>query len=267
MGHPQMNLSKPSEVRSFLREVKPQVVINPAAYTAVDRAEAEEPLAKAVNADAVDVMASYAKSTHALFVHYSTDYVFDGSKAAPYVEDDLPTPLNAYGRTKLAGEQALEASGCDYLCLRTSWLYASRGRNFLMTMLRLGQEREELRIVSDQIGAPTTARLLADITAQVVRCAQLERGRGDFQSELLHAACAGSTSWHGFATAIFDLAHSMNLSPVITERIVPITSADYPTPARRPLNSRLRCERLEKRFDIFLPDWKTGLNLCMQELA
>jgi len=263
----QLDLSKPAEVRSFLHEVKPQIIVNPAAYTSVDKAELEEPLARAVNADAVALMAGYAKAAHALLVHYSTDYVFDGSKAAPYAERDQPAPLSAYGRTKLAGEQALAASGCDYLCLRTSWVYSSRGRNFLKTMLKLGQERDELRVVSDQIGAPTTARLLADITSTVLVIARSERERGEFRSELLHAVPDGWTTWHGFASAIFDLARAMGIGPMRTRRVEPISSAEYPAPAARPLNSRLDCARIRERFDVFLPDWQTGLKLCMQELT
>jgi dTDP-4-dehydrorhamnose reductase len=233
----------------------------------VDEAEVEEPLARAINADAVEAMANHARAARALIVHYSTDYVFDGSKEVPYIEQDRPSPLSAYGRTKLEGERALEASGCDYICLRTSWVYASRGRNFFKTMLKLGREREELRVVSDQIGTPTTARLLADITAQVILAAQRERARGEFRSELVHAVPTGWTSWYGFATAIFDLARTVSPSTVATKRIIPIPSADYPTRAKRPLNSRLGCNRLTQRFNVFLPNWETGLNLCMQELA
>lgn len=263
----QLDLAKPADVRAFLLQSKPQVIINPAAYTAVDKAEEEEALARTINADAVDVMAAYAKSAHALLVHFSTDYVFDGTKTEPYVEEDRPAPLSAYGRTKLAGEQALRASGCDYLCLRTSWVYSARGRNFLRTMLNVGRQREELRVVADQIGTPTSARFLADVTANLVVLARLERDREEFHSQLLHASGDGSTSWHGFASAIFDLAQSLGIEGVVARRVVAISSSEYPTKARRPANSQLDCNRLKERFRVYLPDWRTGLNLCMRELA
>jgi dTDP-4-dehydrorhamnose reductase len=261
----QVNLANGGSVRHLLEETRPTVILNPAAYTAVDKAESEEELALAINGEAVRVMAEHSQRTGGLLIHYSTDYVFDGTKEDPYVARDQPAPLGAYGRTKLAGERALADSGCDYLCLRTSWVYASRGRNFLRTMLKLGQEREELRVVCDQVGAPTTARLLADVTVQCMQSALTERAQGRFRSELLHVTAGGATSWHGFALAILDLARARG-EAIKTRAVVPIPTSAYPTPAQRPANSRLNCDRIKERFGVTLPEWEQGLRLCMNEL-
>jgi dTDP-4-dehydrorhamnose reductase len=231
------------------------VLINAAAYTGVDRAESEPDAAYAINAAAVAILAEEAKRARALLIHYSTDYVFDGTKDAPYVEEDRPNPLNAYGRSKLAGEKAIHDIGGAHLILRTSWVYSARGTNFLLTIRRLLQEKKELRVVSDQIGAPTSARGLAEATADLLRrhgAAALGDARG-----IYHATTSGSTSWHGFAREIARLERSD--SPA---RIVPIASSEYPTPARRPGNSRLSNEKLLRRFGVALPRWEACLEIC-----
>jgi dTDP-4-dehydrorhamnose reductase len=263
----QCDLSRPERLPKLIRSLKPDVIVNAAAYTAVDDAEREERLATTVNGTAVDVMAQEARRTGALLVHYSTDYVFDGLKGAPYEEDDPPHPINAYGRSKLAGEVAVQQAGGSYLILRTSWVYSARGRNFLRTILRLLREREELRVVADQVGAPTSAAQIAQATAAVVGAALRERADGRFASGLFHLTAAEATSWHGFAEAILKgAAHAALLAPGRAPRLVPITSEDYPLPAARPKNSRLACDRLNRRFGITLPCWKEGLSLCIEEM-
>lgn len=261
-----LDLTRVDDIRHLLSDVKPHVIVNAAAYTAVDRAESEEQVAHAVNSTAVAVMAEGARKAGTLLIHYSTDQVFDGTKREPYTVDDTPAPLNAYGRTKLAGEHALQGSGCAFVCLRTSWIYASRGHNFLLTILKLAQQGDELPVVADQIGAPTSARLLADVTVQVLTAAMARRERGDFRSELLHVTAAGATSRHGFAEALLASASSMGLVPG-APRLVPIATSNYPTAARRPLNSRLDCSRILERYPIQLPDWQDGLRLCLEELV
>jgi dTDP-4-dehydrorhamnose reductase len=251
----------PPPCRSKLDEVRPDVIVNAAAYTAVDKAESEPELAHAVNAVAPALLAQEAARRGALLIHYSTDYVYDGAKAAPYVESDKTNPLGAYGRSKLAGEEGIRASGCDHLIFRTSWVYAARGANFLRTILRLAAEREELRIVMDQIGAPTWARLIAEATALALRQALAERRHGRFESGLFHLACAGETSWHGFASAIVA-----GRSGLRVKTVTPITTADYPLPAPRPANSRLDTSAFRARFGLALPDWRDCLPLCLEEI-
>lgn len=255
-----MDLTDPAAIRRMVTEVKPRIIVNPAAYTAVDKAESEPELARKVNAEAPGILAEEAAKSGALLVHYSTDYVFDGSGEAPWKEGDSTGPLNVYGATKLAGEQAIAASGCRHLIFRTSWVYGARGANFLLTMQRLMRERPELKIVDDQVGAPTWCRSLAEATAQVL--AQLGSPmRGADKPEpwgVYHMANGGETSWHGFAQAILEAA-----SPDITTRLIPIPSSDYPTPARRPLNSRLDNSKLERVFGIRLPEWHQALKLCL----
>ena len=260
------DLSQPLDLPSIVHELKPDIIVNAAAYTAVDKAEQEEQLATVVNGTAAGVLAEEARKSGVLLIHYSTDYVFDGTKGSPYTEEDAPNPINAYGRSKLAGELAIAESAADYLILRTSWVYAARGQNFLRTVLRLAREREELRIVADQVGAPTWAREIADATGHTIQQACGERVRGDFASGVLHMTAAGSTSWHGFAEAILDQAVSRGLQrkPV---KIHPISTSEYPRPAARPKNSRLANERLRKRFGIALADWKQALARCMQDQA
>ena len=256
------DLANPDTIPHIIGAAGPDVILNAAGYTWVDRAEADETLATRVNATAAGVIAQAAHAAGALLVHYSTDYVFDGAKPEPYVEADPPAPLNAYGRSKLAGETAIVAAGGDHLILRTSWVYAARGRNFLDTILRLARERDELRIVADQFGAPTWARDIAEATAQTVRQAQRERDQGRFTSETLHMTAAGATSWHGFAAAILDRAGDRVPS---RPAVHAIATEDFPTPARRPRNSRLCCDRLSARFGVTLPDWAAALGACLAE--
>ena len=261
------DLSRPETIPAMVRDARPDVLVNAAGYTAVDAAEDDETLATMVNGTAAGVLADEARRIGALFVHYSTDYVFDGTKGEPYVEDDPPRPLNAYGRSKLAGEAAVRQAGGDHLILRTSWIYAARGRNFLNTILRRARERDELRVVVDQVGAPTWARNIADATAHAIRHARHERGRGEFRSELLHIAAAGATSWHGFAQAIVAGATGLARTPGSVPTIHAIPSEAYPTRAPRPKNSRLDCDRLRARFDVALPDWETALAFCLADAS
>jgi dTDP-4-dehydrorhamnose reductase len=261
----QFDLAQPQTLPAKLDELAPDVVVNAAAYTAVDKAETEEALATRINGEAPGVIADWAARRGALMLHFSTDYVFDGFGSEPWQPDDAPAPLSAYGRSKRAGEVAVAAAGGDYLILRTSWVFASRGRNFLLTMLRLAAERDELRVVDDQWGAPTSARLIADATAHVIAGALAERRRASFKSGVEHLTAAGATTWHGFAAAIMDGARQLG-RPIKATSLLPIPSSAYPTPAKRPANSRLRCDGLTARFSVALPDWRTGLSLCLDEL-
>jgi dTDP-4-dehydrorhamnose reductase len=255
-----MNLADAAVVRQKVREIAPAIIVNPAAYTAVDKAETEVELARAVNAIAPGILAEEARSLDALLVHYSTDYVFNGSGTTPWREDDACGPLNVYGATKLEGEHAIQASGCRHLIFRTSWVYGARGSNFLLTMRRLMRERPELKIVSDQIGAPTWCRDLAEATALVL--SQLSNADQTVPWGVYHMTNAGETSWHGFAEAIQALDEfDETCAPA---HLLPIPGSDYPTPAQRPLNSRLNNDRLEQTFGLRLQDWRTALALCME---
>ena len=258
------DLSRPQDLPGIIREAKPDVIVNAAAYTAVDKAEQEEELATLVNGTAVGVIAEEARRLNALLIHYSTDYVFDGAKDCPYTEDDRPRPINAYGRSKLAGERAIAQSESDYLIVRTCWVFAARRHNFLRTILRLAQEREELSVVTDQLGAPTWARLLAQVTAHIVQGSCRERAGADFSSEILHVTAGGSTSWYGFADAILDQAMGRGLLRN-RPKLRPIFSSEYPLPAARPKNSRLAGARVRERFGVAVPDWQQGLAQCIQE--
>jgi dTDP-4-dehydrorhamnose reductase len=257
------DLADPPAAAAAVRAARPAVVVNAAAYTAVDRAEQDEAACRAANADAPALMAAAAVGVP--FVHYSTDYVFDGTKDAPYQEDDAPNPLGVYGRTKLDGERGVAAANPAHLVFRTSWVYAARGQNFVRTMLRLARERDELRVVADQVGAPTWARSLAAATAQVVGAAlRAPEGPAAWvaaRSGVYHLTAAGSTSWHGFAEAI------LTADPARAEqrarRVVPIATTDFPTPARRPANSRLDCSRAEARLGLSIPDWRDQLALAL----
>jgi dTDP-4-dehydrorhamnose reductase len=255
----QMDLADLDQVREVIRSVKPTLIVNPAAYTAVDRAESEPGLAMLVNAHAPGVMAEEARKLGAAMIHYSTDYVFDGRKATAYVEDDPTCPVNVYGRTKLAGEQAIQAAGIPYLILRTSWVYGRRGNNFLRTIQRLAHERDELRIVADQHGAPTWCRTIADTTAHIIAQGQSSDEGEEWwraHSGVYHLSAQGQTTWHGFTAAI--LAHSsIEKKPILT----PISAAEYPVPAVRPANSVLSSARLMARF-CGLPAWDVALRLC-----
>jgi dTDP-4-dehydrorhamnose reductase len=260
------DLSRPRDLSDLIGDAKPDIIVNAAAYTSVDKAEKEEEIATLVNGTAVGVIAAQARQLDALLVHYSTDYVFDGTKDCPYTEDDLPNPINAYGRSKLAGERAIAQSAGNYLILRTTWVFAARGRNFLQTILRLARERDELSIVADQIGAPTWARHIADATALIVQRACRDRANKEFASEILNVTAGGATSWCGFAEAILNQAMGQGLL-ASRPKVHPIASSDYPLPAARPNNSRLAGEKLRQRFEIVLPEWEQGLALCMQDKA
>lgn len=262
----EVDFSEPESLRQIVQDIKPDVICNAVAYTAVDKAESEETLAMKINGEAPGVLAEEAMKLGALLVHYSTDYVFDGSKHSPYVETDIPNPVNAYGRTKLASELAVQSSGCDYLIFRTSWVYASRANNFLLTMLKLAQEREALSIVDDQIGSPTSARLIADTTIFCVQQAVREKRAGAFVSDLYHLTNAGHTSWYGFTEEIVKLASSQLDMPLSLKELKAIPTSDYPTPAVRPMNSQLALTKLESCFSIKMPDWKKSLSLCMDEI-
>jgi dTDP-4-dehydrorhamnose reductase len=256
------DLSQPELLPSLIRGIKPDVIVNAAAYTAVDKAEQEEQLATTINGTAVGVLAEESRKAGILLVHYSTDYVFDGAKETPYTEEDTPHPINAYGRSKLAGETAMCQAGGVYIILRTSWVYAGWGNNFVRTMLRLAGERDELRIVDDQIGTPTWAHDIADATAQIIHAIRREQAEGRFASGIFDLTASGATSWFKFAKAIFEDARRHGLLQRVPQ-LKPIQSAEYPTPAARPKNSRLAGERLSKRFGIALPDWQQRLSLCI----
>ena len=254
----EMDMSDPRQIRETLTLLAPDVVINAAAYTAVDRAESEVEAARIVNAEAPAVMAEVLRSRGGLLVHYSTDYVFDGTKIGAYVEDDPVNPLSVYGRTKLEGEKAVSASGVDHLIFRTSWVYTDRGKNFLLTMLRLFEERDELRIVDDQVGAPTWACWLAQATTEALR-KWLNAGK-DVAREATgtyHMTAGGATSWYGFARAIHARRYGAN--PGHGPRLIPISSAEYPVPARRPANSVLSNAKLKQRFGIPQRPWEEML--------
>lgn len=265
-GRDRCDLARPETLGNLVDEVRPHVIVNAAAYTAVDQAEKESDLALKVNADAPEALAVAARRHGALLVHYSTDYVFDGSKAAPYLEADAPNPVNAYGRSKLAGEVAVRAAGCDYLIFRTCWVYSVRGKNFLRTILRLAGERETLQVVNDQFGAPTWARLIAETTALVLHQDIALRRQGTFDSGLFNLTAAGATSWHGFAAAIMAAARDRGM-PIKCREVKPIMAAEYPLPARRPANSRMSCEMLSLRYGLAMPSWDTSLRLVMDELG
>ncbi len=252
-----LDLADPDAIRSTVRDCKPDVIVNAAAYTAVDRAESDAATTMAVNGIAPGVLAEEARRLNALLVHYSTDYVFDGTKTTPYTELDTPSPLSVYGRTKLAGEQAIRAVDPAHYILRTSWVYAAVGTNFMNTILRLAREREELRIVDDQAGAPTWARAIAQITADMLVGDNPDR-RG-----LYHVTASGAVSWFGFAQAI--LAESNRLSGLRIPRMVPITTAEYPLPAQRPANSRLDTAHLTRVFGIRPAPWDAMLQQCLRD--
>ena len=251
-----LDLQQPAQIRARVLEVRPQLIINAAAYTAVDRAESEPHIAHAINATAPAVLAAVASQCDALLVHYSTDYVFDGNKTTPYLEEDAAHPLNVYGQTKLEGERAIQSSGCRHLIFRTSWVYSATGHNFLRTILRLAKTQSRLRIVADQQGAPTAAPMIARLTLQAIQAVQADTQRAG----LYHLSAAGQTTWHGFAQAIvqavgFDV-------PVDT-----ITTLDYPTPARRPMYSVLDHQRLRTQLDLRPTSWQLGLEEVMATLV
>lgn len=266
LNRQQLDLSAPGNSTAVVARIAPDVIVNAAAYTAVDKAESEEALATRINADAVGEMAQAAREVNALLVHYSTDYVFDGRKEGAYSEVDTTAPLSAYGRSKLAGERAIADVGGDWLTFRTTWVYGVRGKNFLRTMLRLSATREELSVVGDQHGAPTSARMIADATAQMVAQSMRERQSGEFESGLFNLTAAGSTTWHGFAKAIIDAARAHQPSEVVTKQIKSIATSEYPTPARRPINSLLDNSKVVGRFGIHRPDWRVAMQYVLDDL-
>jgi dTDP-4-dehydrorhamnose reductase len=271
----ELNLLNPDRIRQAIRDVKPTVIVNAAAYTSVDQAESEKEQARIINADAPALMAEEAKRIGAALVHYSTDYVFDGGRILAYDETDPPKPINVYGETKLAGEQAIRAIGLPHLIFRTAWVYGTRGRNFLLTMLRLATEREELRVVHDQFGAPTWSREIAKGTARILE--QLTQQGQDAMSRfggIYHMTAAGKTSWYEFAKAILEIAvitapgvdwfaTATGGRPLVVRRITPIATEQYPTLARRPAYSVLSNCRLKQIFGLELPDWRAQLRSAL----
>ena len=271
----ELDLADPEAVAQFVRDLAPDLVVNAAAYTNVDKAESEAELAHTINAIAPGRIADELAPTGGLLIHYSTDYVFDGAKPGAYEENDPTAPLNVYGKTKLAGEQKIAASGCPHIILRTTWVYDTRGKNFLRTVLRLAREREELRMVGDQHGAPTWARAIAEATAQIVaRCAQQADRSSWGYGGIIHLTAAGQTTWAEFARQILEEYESLAAwpadtgefgSPLLAKRVVPITSDQYKTAARRPLNSVLSNDKLQATFGLRLPDWQVLLRLALQD--
>lgn len=256
------NLADLAGLRTTVRKLAPQLVVNAAAYTAVDRAEADREAAQVINGEAVAVLAQEAQSMGAWMVHFSTDYVFDGSGDRPWAESDPPAPLNWYGASKLEGERRLQSCCTRHVLLRTSWVYAQRGNNFARTMLRLARERDELKVVADQFGAPTGAELIADVTAHVARAAMQDPALAG----TYHLSAGGETSWHGYARHVLEVAGRAGATlRAGADQVRAITTADYPTPARRPLNSRLDCSRLKQTFGLHLPDWRAGVTRMIHE--
>ena len=277
----QLDLGNPDEIRRVIRGAVPDLMVNAAAYTAVDRAESDERAAEAINGVAPGIMAEEAKQLGSLLVHYSTDYVFDGTKHSPYQEDDPPNPINAYGRTKLEGERAIQQVGPAYLIFRTAWVYAREGRNFLLTILRLAAEKDELRIVRDQTGAPTWSHEIASATAKVLsQICSTANGASPWTGAkgIYHMTAAGETTWYDFAERILELAVSQfpgeewfrtatNNRPLIAQKIVPIATAEFPTPARRPAYSVLANRKLNDTFGVSLPHWEMQLRSVFSQGA
>lgn len=257
----QLDLTDKGAIRSLIRSLRPSLIVNPAAHTAVDKAETEPELARAVNAIAPAIMAEEAAKIGAAMIHYSTDYVFDGSQSDAYAEHDITHPLGVYGQTKLEGEEAVRAAAIPHFILRTSWVYGLRGGNFLLTMQRLFKEREQLRIVADQFGAPTWSRMIAEATAQMLAQQPFDHGKETLLGTY-HLTSRGRVSWHQFAQAILDL--SIPAGSKVPE-LIPIPSIDYPTPARRPANSVLACDKLLRNFGLALPLWDVALKLCVEK--
>ncbi len=272
----ELDLANPDAIRRVLREVRPHLIVNPAAYTAVDRAEEEVDLAMAINGTAPGIMAEEAKRMHAALVHFSTDYVFDGAKPGPYRETDPTSPLGSYGRSKLAGEEAIRAFDLPHLIFRTSWVYGARGKNFMRTILRLAGERDALKVVDDQLGAPTWSRMIAETTAvAITRWCPMSNNQSPLGelSGIYHLTNAGQVSWHGVACAILEEYEARReyrnwpRLPLIPQAIQPITTAEYPTPAKRPANSVLDNAKLVRAFGVEMPDWRECLQMAVDEMA
>ncbi len=262
------DLENLENLQTIVRKVSPQIIVNAAAYTAVDKAESEPEQAFLINSKAVDLLAKEASLLNAWLIHYSTDYVFDGTKESTYLESDSTNPLSIYGKTKLSGEEAIRASGCKHLILRTSWVYAARGNNFIKTMLRLAQERKELKVVFDQFGAPTSAELLADVTTCCLYRLQYDASFAAYQGGTYHLTADGSTSWHGFAQFILNEAvqHGVKLTAT-SENVLAIPTSEYPLPAKRPANSRLANEKITSIFGIKLPPWQLHAQRTVAEIV
>lgn len=257
------DLANVEGIAETISQLKPDVIVNAAAHTAVDKAESEPDLARTINALASQVMAQQALQCGAWLIHYSTDYVFDGSGGQAWQESDATGPLGVYGATKLEGEQLIQQSGCKHVILRTSWVYAAKGNNFAKTMLRLAQERDSLKVIDDQVGAPTGAELIADVTAHIIRTAQQKPD----VSGVYHLVAAGETSWFGFAKLVLEVASAMGKTlKVAPDGIEPIPTSAYPTPAKRPHNSRLNISKLEKTFNLTMPSWQTGVQRMLAEI-
>ncbi|MBE0613461.1 MAG: dTDP-4-dehydrorhamnose reductase [Burkholderiales bacterium] len=272
-GREEMDLANPDSIRNMVRNIAPNLIVNAAAYTAVDQAESEPERALAINGVAPGILAEEAKRLGAVLIHYSTDYVFDGTKAVPYAEDDEPRPLSAYGRSKLAGEQAIQAVDLPHLILRTSWVYGARGKNFMLTILRLAKDREELTVVNDQVGSPTWCQVIAAATGGVLE--SLRYGQAEFREAcaakrgIYHLTASGQTSWHGFAAAI--LANAAIAAPgksgfalARVPKLKPITTEQFPLPAQRPRNSLLSNTKIQTVFGLAMPGWESSLADCMR---
>ncbi|MFJ7284452.1 dTDP-4-dehydrorhamnose reductase [Pseudomonas sp. NPDC099000] len=255
------DLSDPDALRATIRRVKPDIIVNAAAYTAVDKAESETELADRVNSLASQVLAEEAAVLDAWLIHYSTDYVFNGQGSLPWQESDSVAPVNRYGASKLSGEQAITASGCKHLIFRTSWVYGSRGNNFAKTMLRLAKDRDTLSVISDQVGAPTGADLIADVTALAIR----QVLKSPELAGVYHLAAGGEVSWYDYARHVIEFAQA-NGEQLAVNVINPIETTAYPTPARRPLNSRLNTQKLRNNFSLHLPDWRSGVTRMLREV-
>ena len=261
LDYPEVDFAEGAALRKLVLEHRPQIIVNACAYTAVDKAESEAERAMLINGLAPGVLAESAKQTGALLVHYSTDYVYDGTKGSPYVETDATNPLSAYGRTKLAGDQAIQQVGCNHLIFRLCWVYGARGQNFMLTMMRLARERETLRVVADQIGSPTWSRMIAGATTLALK-QMLSLAEARELSGVYHLRAGGQTSWHEFASRIIEL---MPPGERKCRAVEPITTADYPTPAKRPAYSVMSCEKLRRAFGIELPNWEQSLRLLLDK--
>ena len=257
------DLADPEALAATVKSLKPDIIVNAAAYTAVDRAESEPEQARLINSYAPARLAAEANAINSLLVHYSTDYIFDGSKATPWKESDTPSPINVYGQTKLEGEEAISQSGCNHLIFRTSWVYAARGHNFIRTMLRLAAEPEGLRVINDQFGVPTSAELIADITAHTIHFIK----RDNSHTGTYHLAPSGETTWWDYARLVIAEASRAGLElKVSCKDIVPVPTEEFPTPAARPRNSRLDTTRLQQTFGLYLPAWEDGVVRAVQEI-
>jgi dTDP-4-dehydrorhamnose reductase len=266
LSRSEADFSHPETLRKVVRGLHADVIVNAVAYTNVDKAESEKSLAQIINEDGPAILAEEAKRSNALLIHYSTDYVFDGENPEPYIEDDKPNPINAYGQTKLAGERNIQATGCRHLIFRTSWIYSPRGHNFVNTILRLAQQRDQLRIVADQIGAPTSARFIADVTCRILATIRPLGSFLDAETDgIFHLTASNYTTWFGFAQTIID-AKRPQRQGVNKPNLIPISTEQYPLPAQRPRNSRLNCDALRNRFGIYLPEWEIGARLCLDEI-